>query len=71
MRSIKAKASNVKTKLDIATDNDVSVGEEKESIEKIVAEKYIRLLNPQSCCSPCSMVAMINALRFPSTRNKS
>src|SRR5204863_3806287 len=49
----------------------VSVGEEKESKENMVAEKYIKELKPHSCCNPCNMHAIVKARRFPSTRNRS
>ena len=42
VRSMMTKATIVQTKLAIAIDKEVKVGEEKPIAEKIVAEKYIR-----------------------------
>src|ERR1700760_3761 len=47
--SIKANATSVNKKLVKATDSDVPIGEPKPTMSKIVALKYIKELNPQSC----------------------
>ena len=49
IRSISEKARSVNKKLVRATDIDVNVGDENWRLAKIVAEKYMRLLKPQSC----------------------
>jgi hypothetical protein len=50
MRSIKTRAAHVITKLVTATDSEVSVGLEKPSMLKIVAEKYIKEFCSKLAC---------------------
>jgi hypothetical protein len=49
MRSMRTNARRVKRKFVTATESEVRVGEEKDNIEKMVALKYMTLLNPESC----------------------
>jgi hypothetical protein len=46
---MRTNARRVKRKFVTATESEVRVGEEKDNIEKMVALKYMTLLNPESC----------------------
>lgn len=64
-RSMKWNVPRVKTKFVRAMVRDVAIGFLKPTMAKMVAEKYMRELKPQSCCEACSIHAIIRARRLP------